>query len=137
MPKAINKEGVFSDTLIGWVFAAIGLAAAFLLDTKEQPQKWHAAIMWTGCAIGGVLIVSRARWILWRFWLAWIICLMVHIFFMWFIFEEALSRVRLGTLYVIPPAFIELLFLSLIVIPKIERFLGGTLRQKRKSVSHP
>jgi len=123
MSKTVNKVGVFSDTFIGWVIAAIGLAAAFMIDTKENPQKWHAAIMWTGCAFGAVVILSRAKWGSWRFWLSWIICLTVHIFLMWVIFEIVLSRLRfVGTLYMVPLALIESLLL-LGIISKLERKL--------------
>lgn len=135
MSRTVKEGAVFSDTVIGWVVAAIGLFAAFILDTKENPQKWHAAIMWTGCAFGAVLILSRAKWGSWRFWLSWMICLIVHIFLMWVIFEKALSRVRLGTLYVILPAFIESLLLSRIM-SRIEGNLWVIPKQNKKNATH-
>jgi hypothetical protein len=135
MSRTRKARAAFGDTAVAWFVAAIGLAAAFVLDTKEQPQKWHAAIMWTGCAFGAVVIVSRAKWMSWRFWLSWTICLTAHIFLMWVIFEKALSRIRLGTIFVILPALIESLLLSGI-ISRIECAFGKARKQKRKGVTH-
>ena len=36
---------------------AAEVIAAFIFDTQAQPHKWHAAIMWTCCAFGGLVIV--------------------------------------------------------------------------------
>ena len=135
MSRTGKTGATFGDTAVAWFVAAIGLAAAFVLDTKGQPQKWHAAIMWTGCAFGSVVLISRAKWMSWRFWLSWTICLTAHIFLMWVIFEKALNRVRLGTLYVVFPALIESLLL-MGIISRIERTFGETLKQKKKRVTH-
>ena len=107
-----------------------------MLDTKEQPHKWHAAIMLTGCTFGGVLIIYRQKWMSWRFWLLWAACLAVHTFAMWLIFAKVLASFRgIGTLYMVPLAFIELIFLQ-IIIAKMVAHAQGALRQKKKLVRH-
>jgi hypothetical protein len=136
MSRVLKKPIYFSDTLIGWMVAAIGLFAAFMLDTKEQPQKWHAAIMWTACAFGGVVIGHREKWQSWRFWLFWVICLSVHLFAMWLIFAKILKSIRiLGTLYMVPLALIEVIFLR-IVMTKAEGRRRGATKRKEKLVRH-
>ncbi|SRR5260370_3182515 len=130
MSRILKKRIALSDTAMGWIGAAIGLIAAFILDTKEQPQKWHAAIMWTVCAFGGLISFSRERWASWRFWLLGAVCLVVHVFMMWVIFAKILTFVRfLGTLYVVLPAFIESLLLWVIIM-KVERNPGQSSKRK-------
>ncbi len=89
----------------------VGLIAAIILDKNSAPHKWHAAIMWTGVAFYGVLIFGRRKWNSWRFWVFWAGCLGLHIFAMWILFGQLLPRLILGTLYVVPIAFIEAIFL--------------------------
>jgi hypothetical protein len=136
MSRVLKKRIALSDTVMGWIVAAIGLIAAFMFDTKEQPQKWHAAIMWTGCTFGGVVIIRRDKWMSWRFWLSWAVCVVVHVFAMWLIFAKVLASLRVvGTLYMVPLALVELIFLQRIMA-KMERRLEGPPKQQEKLVRH-
>src|SRR5260370_17722468 len=91
MSRILKKRIALSDTAMGWIGAAIGLIAAFILDTKEQPQKWHAAIMWTVCAFGGLISFSLERWVSWRFWILGAVWLGVHVFIIWGSFLRIVS----------------------------------------------
>ena len=101
-----------SDNVIVCSAAVVGLIAAIFLDKGSASHKWHAAITWTGVAFYGVLIFGRRKWHSWRFWLFWAACLGLHVFAMWLIFVQLLPRLMPGTLYVVPVAFIEAIFLT-------------------------
>jgi hypothetical protein len=55
MPRRL-KDRVASDDVFGWVGTALALVAVIVLDKSSAPHKWHAAIMWTFCALFGLLI---------------------------------------------------------------------------------
>ena len=116
------KRHSVSDNAIVWSAAAVGLIAAIVLDKGSAPHKWHGAIMWTGVAFYGVLIFGRKKWGSWLFWILWAFFLVLHGFAMWVIFAQLLPRLILGTLYVVPLAFVESVLL-LVIILKIERML--------------
>ena len=118
------KRNAQSDAL-GWVAIALGLIAAIILDKGAPPHKWHAAIMWTLVALFGVLIWGRQKRNLWLFWVFWAACLLLHVVAMWVIFGQLLPHLILGTLYVVPLAFIESLVLFVVF-----------LRLERKVVQH-
>ena len=109
-----------SDNMIVWSAAVVAIVAAVILDKGSAPHKWHAAIMWTGVTFYGVLIFGRQKWGSWLFWLYWAVCLCLHGFAMWLIFGKLFPRLILGTLYMIPPAFFEALFLF-VVFSRLER----------------
>ena len=98
----------------------LGLIAAIVLDKNSPPHKWHAAIMWTIVALFGLLIWGREKRNLWLFWSFWAACVLLHTLAMWGIFGQLLPRLVLGTLYVVPLAFIESLFLFVVFL-KLER----------------
>lgn len=106
-----SKKTSLSDDAIGWVGIALGLIAAIVLDKVSAPHKWQAAIMWTFVAFFGVLIWGRQKrnsWVILAF-LGRMLgsqrnCDGV-------IFGQLLPRLMLGTLYVVPLAFFESLFL--------------------------
>lgn len=112
-----------SDNAIVWSAALVALIAAIILDKGSAPHKWHAAIMWTGVAFYGVLIFGRGKWRSWLFWIFWVACLALHGVAMWLIFGVLLPRLVLGTLYVVPLAFVEALFL-IGVFSRLERSLA-------------
>jgi hypothetical protein len=111
MPRCWTDEIRLKDNVLGWIAIAAGFIAAIVLDKGSPPHKWHAAIEWTIVAPYGVLILGRRSWKSWRFWIFWTICLILHVFAMWVIFDQLLPRLILGTLYVVPIAFIESIFL--------------------------
>ncbi len=111
MPRKLKKRMSLGDNVIVWSAAVVALIAAVILDKGSAPHKWHAAIMWTGVALYGVLIFGRRKWGSWRFWLFCVLCLGLHGFAMWLIFGRFLPRLILGTLYVVPLAFIEAILL--------------------------
>jgi hypothetical protein len=103
-----------SDDALGWIGLALTLVAAIILDRGSPPHKWHAAIMWTFCASFGVLVFGRERRGSWLFWVFWTGCVVLHAFAMWVIFGHFLPRLILGTVYVVPIAFVESVFLTVI-----------------------
>ncbi|MGB6676775.1 MAG: hypothetical protein WBE44_08800 [Terriglobales bacterium] len=109
-----------SDDAVGWIGIALGLIAAIILDKGSPPHKWHAAIMWTFLALFGVLIWGRQERNSRMFWFFWAACLLLHVFVMWVIFGQLLPRLILGTLYVVPLAFAESLFLFVLFL-RLER----------------
>jgi len=114
-----------SDNFLGWIGIALGLVAMIILDYRSSPHKWHAAIMWTFCALFGLLIFGRkkrALWIFWIFWIFWTACLVLHVFAMWLVFGQLLPRLILGTLYVVPVSFIESMLLF-VFFSRLERKL--------------
>lgn len=121
MPGRLGKR-VASDDVLGWVGIALVLGAAIVLDKGSAPHKWHAAIMWTFCALFGLLIFGRKKRSSWLFWIFWAVCLSLHVFAMWMIFAQLLPRLILGTLYVVPLAFVEAIFL-IGIFSKLERIL--------------
>jgi hypothetical protein len=106
-----SKKNSLSDDAMGWVGIALVLIAAIILDKGSAPHKWHAAIMWTFVAFFGVLIWGRQKRNSWLFWVFWAACLVLQVLAMWVIFGQLLPRLILGTLYVVPLAFFESLFL--------------------------
>lgn len=67
--------------------------------------------MWTVVAFYGVLIFGHRKWSSWQFWIFWATCLIAHVFAMWVIFKELFPHLILGTLYVVPFAFLEAILL--------------------------
>jgi len=112
-----------SDDILGWVGIGLGLVAIIMLDKRSPPHKWHAAVMWTFCALFGLLIFGRKKRSSWLFRIFWLACLVLHVFLMWLIFGQLLPRLILGTLYVVPIAFIEAIFLTG-MFSKLERKLA-------------
>lgn len=112
MSMKLRRGGAGSDDVLGWIELASVLAAAIILDKGNAPHKWHAAIMWTFVAFFGVLIFGRKRRSSWLFWAFWTACLALHMIAMWAIFAQLLPRLILGTLYVVPIAFVEAVLLS-------------------------
>jgi hypothetical protein len=106
MPRILKGRIARSDDALGWIGLALVLIAAIILDKGSPPHKWHAAIMWTFVAFFGVLIFGRKKRRSRLFWILWSTCLVFHVFAMWAIFGQLLPRLILGTLYVVPIAFI-------------------------------
>jgi len=119
LPDSRKRSSVSDDTF-GWIGIALVLIAAIILDKSSQPHQWHAAIMWTFCALFGVLIFGREKRTSLLFWLFWATCLALHVVAMWMIFALVLPRLVLGTLYVVPLAFMESLLL-VVLFYKLER----------------
>lgn len=119
MHRAPEKTSL-SDDALGWIGIALGLIVAIILDKGSPPHKWHAAIMWTFVALFGVLVWGRQKRNSWIFWYFWGACLLIHVFVMWVIFGQLLPRLILGTLYVVPLAFAESLFLFVLFL-RLER----------------
>jgi len=111
MPRRL-KERMVSDNVLGWVAILLGLVAIIILDKRSSPHKWHAAVMWTVVAFLGVLKFGQSKWKSWLFWIFCTACLGIHVFAMWLIFGQLLPRLILGTLYVVPLAFVEAIFLT-------------------------
>jgi hypothetical protein len=120
MPTASKKRTSPSDDVFGWIGLALVLIAAIILDRGSQLHKWHAAIMWTFVALFGVLVFGRNKRLSWLFWVFWATCFVLHVAAMWVIFGQVFPRLILGTLYVVPVAFIESLLLFVAFL-KIER----------------
>jgi hypothetical protein len=114
---------VTGDDILGWIGIAVALVAAIVLDKGSAPHKWHAAIMWTFVTLLWLLRFGRKKWRSWLFWIFWVVCLALHGVAMWLIFGELLPRLVLGTLYVVPLAFVEALFL-IGVFSRLERTLA-------------
>src|SRR5580658_8418683 len=114
------KERIVSDDVLGWVGIALGLVVIIILDKRSPPHKWHAAVMWTFCTFFGLLIFGRKKRSSGLFWIFWVACLALHAFAMWLLFGELLPRLILGTLYVVPIAFVESIFLFAI-LSRLER----------------
>jgi hypothetical protein len=112
MPRILKKGLAASDDAIGWIGLALVLLAAIILDKASAPHKWHAAIMWTFLAFFGVLVFDRKKRKSLLFWMFWTAFLVLHVFAMWVIFGRFLPHLVLGTLYVVPIAFIESIFLT-------------------------
>lgn len=111
MSRILKKGVLGSDDALGWIGIALGLIAIIILDKGSAPHKWHAAVMWTFCAFFGILIFGhkeRGSRLFWAFWAAYLV---VHVFATWLIFGRILPRLILGTLYVVPIAFVEAIFL--------------------------
>lgn len=126
MSRILRKGVAIGDDVLGWIGIALVLIAAIILDKGSPLHKWHAAIMWTFVAFFGLLIFSRRRRGIWLFWVFWLVCLVLHLLAMWLIFDQLLPRLILGTLYVVPIAFIEAVFLS-VVFSKLERKVGSAV----------
>jgi hypothetical protein len=123
-----NKKNRFSDDALGWIGSALALVAAIVLDKGSPPHKWHAAIMWTSVALFGVLIWGRNKRGSGLFWIYWSACLLVHVLAMWLIFGRLLPRLILGTVYVVPFAFIESILLTVAFFGLEHRLSAGGSR---------
>jgi hypothetical protein len=117
---ASKKRASLSDDAIGWIGLGLVLVAAIFLDKNSPPHKWHAAIMWTFVALFGFMVVGRSKRGSWLFWFFWAACVVLHVAAMWVIFGQIFPRLILGTLYVVPLAFIESLLLFVVFV-KLER----------------
>ena len=120
MSRGLNGEKVASDDILGWIGIAVALIAAIVLDKGSAPHKWHAAIMWTFVTLLCLLRFGRKKWKSSAFWIFWGACLVLQMIAMWLIFGQLLPRLILGTLYVVPLAFIEAIFL-IGIFSKLER----------------
>jgi hypothetical protein len=132
MPRKLKKRIAASDDIFGWIGLALVLAAAIILDKGSAPHKWHAAIMWTFVALFGALIFGRKKRKSWLFWIFWATCLALHVFAMWVLFGQLLPRLILGTLYVVPIAFVESIFL-IGIFSKLERKLAPADHERADS----
>jgi hypothetical protein len=103
----------------------IALALAVLSSRRGMPQKWDAAIFGTAVPFSVVVMNFRRWWLRWSFWLSFLICLALHTFVLWFVFEHVFSGVQsIGTLVWFPVAFVESFVLIVFVI-RINRWLTG------------
>lgn len=118
-------RNVASDDIFGWIGIAVALIAAIILDKGSAPHKWHAAIMWTFVMLLCLLRFGRKKWKSWPFWIFCAACFVLQVFAMWLIFGQLLPRLILGTLYVVPIAFIEAIFL-IAVFSRLERALTSS-----------
>ena len=132
MSRMTKKNHALSDDALGWVGMALVLVAAIILDKGSPPHKWHAAIIWTFVALFGVLVFGRQKRGSWQFWIFWATCLIFHVFAMWAVFALLFPRLILGTLYVVPLAFVESVFLVGLFF-RLER----SLEQAPYRGSHP
>jgi hypothetical protein len=131
----MNKQWISPDNFVVLVAVLVAVSAVLLMDHLGMPQKWHAAIMWTGITFCGVLPVFRKRWLLWSFWASWAICLAIHILGMWIVFGQMLASIKaVGMIYAIPFGFGEGLFL-LGILPRLEERLAGLRNSDRARVS--
>jgi len=116
-----------------WIVALLALAAlvtAMIMDSRGLPQKWHAAILWTVTTFGALVLLLRRKWALIPFWGALAICFLMHLLLMWVIFSQLLAESKkVGMLYAVPFAFIETLFLQLL-LPALERQLFGVSKKE-------
>ena len=119
-PTALRKQTSISDDVFGWIGLLLGLVAVIILDKRSPPHKWHAAVMWTFLALFGLLIFGRNKRNSRVFWMFWATCLVLHGCAMWLIFGQLFPRLILGTLYVVPLAYAESIFL-LVAFLKLER----------------
>ena len=116
-----SRRTAISDDLLGWRGLALALLAAIVLDKRSPPHKWHAAIMWTFVAFFGVLIFGRQQRNSWRFWSWWVVCLIGHGFVMWALFAQLFPGLLLGTVYVVPLAIVESIFLTVLILKVVGR----------------
>ncbi len=136
MAGKIKKRIATGYDIPGWMVLALGLAAAFILDKRGPPYKWHAAIMWTILALVGVLIFPLKKRRPRLFLIFCATCLVLHVFAMWIIFGRLLPRLILGTLYVVPIAFVESIFL-VVIFARLERKLTPEHHKRSgESVEH-
>jgi hypothetical protein len=119
-PPAAKVKTFLSDNFLASITVAVALFAAIIFDKYSPPHKWHAAIMWSTVALFGVLVWGREKRDSWVFWMYWTACSLLHIFAMWVIFGHLLPRLILGTLYVVPLAFVESLSLFIVFV-RLER----------------
>jgi|SRR5579862_4454434 len=112
----LKRRSTSNDDLFGWIGLGLVLVASLVLDKADAPRKWHAAIMWTFVALFGVLIFGRQKRSSWLFWIFWTACLIMHVLAMWLIFGKLFPRLVLGTLYVVPVAFIEAIIIVVIFL---------------------
>jgi hypothetical protein len=91
--------------------------------------------MWTFVALFGLLIFGRKKRTTWLFWIFWAACLVLHVFTMWLIFGQLLPRLILGTLYVVPVAFIESMLL-LGLFSRLERKLTPSETNSQRRPAH-
>jgi hypothetical protein len=110
----MNQKRWKIEDVLSWVVLGLGLVAIFILDSDDAPRKWHAATLWTMIATYGVLLWGREKWRSASFWCFWVTCLILHTLAMWAIFGKLLPGLVLGTLYVIPLAFIESVALAVL-----------------------
>ena len=119
-PPALERRISLSDDALGWIGLTLVVIAAVILDKHSPPHKWHAAIMWTFVALFGVLVFGRGKRSSYLFWIFWATCMVLHVFAMWMLFGQLFPRLVLGTLYVVPLAFVESVFLLALFL-KLER----------------
>jgi hypothetical protein len=132
MPRILTKRIASYDDAFGWIGIALVLIAAIVLDKGSAPHRWHAAIMWTFVAFFGALIFGRRKRNSWLFWVFWAICLVLHGFAMWLIFGQLFPRLILGTLYVVPIAFVE----AIVLVGMFAR-LERKLASEHHRMEHP
>jgi hypothetical protein len=108
MSKPFKKRRRYSEDLVGWAGTVIMVVAMFVLDKPSEPHKWHPAIVWTGLAFTTIALFGRTLWSSWRFWVLSTIFLMLHVYAMWWLFDQLLPHGHVwGTLFVVPIAFVE------------------------------
>lgn len=112
---------VVGDDAVYWAGMIAGFVAILFVDHLSMPQKWHAAIMWTFCALGLATVMGRRWWMSRLFWSLWTILLCLHLLVMWGLFEHLFTAVRVvGMMSVIPFGFIEG-FILVVVFARINR----------------
>src|SRR5262245_53217994 len=133
-PVPEKRTGLSNDAL-GWITCGLALIAAIIIDARSEPHnRWHAAIVWTATVFYSLLLWGRL--IVWRrkerrllaFWLFWSASSVLHVFAMWLIFGQLLPRLILGTLYVIPIAFVESLLLLIVYFWLAGKLQSNTCR---------
>jgi hypothetical protein len=117
--RFLNRE----NFILGLCGAAM-LALVLIADHNGLPQKWHTAIFGTVAPFCIVLMCYPLRWRRWSFWVAFAICLVVHLVAIWVLFQYLILGVAPGWLLWTPIAFVES-FLLLVTIKLIENKLLG------------
>ena len=121
MPRVVRKR-IEVEAVLLCITVALAVIAAFILDKDSAPHRWHPAVAWTAVTFFTLVLWCREKWRALSFWLFWLASLFLQAGAMWLIFGRVLVRLSLGTLFVMPIAFVESIFLALVFL-RLERRL--------------
>jgi hypothetical protein len=123
--KSLKRRVSFRENTIAVLGGVLAFVLLIVADNIGISKKWVTAALGTIFAFSFVIYAFRRKLLRWSFWAAFVICLAVHVLFIWLFFYYVLRDFqRFSILFWMPIVLIETVVLLVAVKRVEEKFTG-------------